>query len=280
MTILVTGARGNVGRRVLHRLYAAGHSLRASGRTPSELDVPDGVETVRLDLNDPGTFAAAFDGVTSVLLYAEPDGAEELMKAAKEAGVRHIVLLSSNTADLPDPENDPLGHHHIVVEEALVASGISYTLLRPGAFCSNALGWSYLIQQGAIDQVFPEAHTVPIHEDDIADVAVIALTEQKLVDEVVDLCGPESLTFRQQLAVIADVTGRDIEVRELTREQGEEQMSAWVEAPILASLLAQWEASNGKPLDASATAERITGKPARTFRQWVEENAAVFAPAA
>jgi uncharacterized protein YbjT (DUF2867 family) len=280
MTILVTGARGNVGRRVLHRLYAAGHSLRASGRTPSELDVPDGVAKVRLDLNDPSTFPAAFEGVTEVLLYAEPDGVEELMKAAKKAGVRHIVLLSSNTADLPDPENDPLGHHHIVVEKALVASGISYTLLRPGAFCSNAIGWSYLIQQGVIDQVFPDAHTVPIHEDDIADVAVVALTEQTLVNEVVDLCGPESLTFRRQLAIIAEVTGRDIEVRELTRAQGEEQMSAWVEAPILASLLAQWEAADGKPLDAGATAERITGKPARTFRQWVEENAALFGAAA
>lgn len=280
MTILVTGARGNVGRRVLHRLYAAGHSLRASGRTPSELDVPDGVAKVRLDLNDPSTFPAAFEGVTEVLLYAEPDGVEELMKAAKKAGVRHIVLLSSNTADLPDPENDPLGHHHIVVEKALVASGISYTLLRPGAFCSNAIGWSYLIEQGVIDQVFPDAHTVPIHEDDIADVAVVALTEQTLVNEVVDLCGPESLTFRRQLAIIAEVTGRDIKVRELTRAQGEEQMSAWVEAPILASLLAQWEAADGKPLDAGATAERITGKPARTFRQWVEENAALFGAAA
>lgn len=280
MTILVTGARGNVGSRVLHRLYAAGHSLRASGRTPSELDVPDGVAKVRLDLNDPSTFPAAFEGVTEVLLYAEPDGVEELMKAAKKAGVRHIVLLSSNTADLPDPENDPLGHHHIVVEKALVASGISYTLLRPGAFCSNAIGWSYLIEQGVIDQVFPDAHTVPIHEDDIADVAVVALTEQTLVNEVVDLCGPESLTFRRQLAIIAEVTGRDIEVRELTRAQGEEQMSAWVEAPILASLLAQWEAADGRPLDAGATAERITGKPARTFRQWVEENAALFGAAA
>ena len=274
MTILVTGARGNVGRRVLQRLYAAGHSLRASGRNPAELDVPEGVETVALDLNDPETFVAALAGVSKVLLYAEPDGIVKFLDEAEKAGVEQVVLLSSNTVGLPGADQDPLAHHHLVVEEAVVASGLSYTILRPGAFMSNAFGWSYSLQAGdTIDQVFPEAQVAPVHEDDIADVAVIALTEKKIQDEIVDLTGPESLTFRRELEIVGEVLGRKLVINALTREEGEAQMSNFVPPPVLTSLLNQWEAAVGVVADTSATAERITGKPARTFRQWVEEHA-------
>ena len=274
MTILVTGARGNVGRRVLQRLYAAGHSLRASGRNPAELDVPEGVETVALDLNDPETFVAALAGVSKVLLYAEPDGIVKFLDEAEKAGVEQVVLLSSNTVGLPGADKDPLAHHHLVVEEAVVNSGLNYTVLRPGAYMSNAFGWSYSLQAGdTIDQVFPEAQVAPVHEDDIADVAVVALTEKALQDEIVNLTGPESLTFRRELEIVGEVLGRKLVINELTREQGEAQMSNFVPPPILASLLAQWEAAVGVVADTSATAERITGKPARTFRQWVEEHA-------
>ncbi|WP_157984685.1 NAD(P)H-binding protein [Lentzea terrae] len=278
MTILVTGARGNVGRRVLQRLYAAGHSLRASGRNPAELDVPDGVETVALDLNDQETFVAALAGVSKVLLYAEPDGIAKFLDEAEKAGVEKIVLLSSSTVEGPGSENDPLAHHHKIVEDAVVASGLTYTILRPGAFMSNAFGWSYSLQAGdTIDQVFPEAQVAPVHEDDIADVAVVALTETSLENQTVLLTGPESLTFRQELEIIGEVLGRDLVINELTREQGEAQMSNFVPPPILASLLAQWEAAVGVVADTSATAERITGKPGRTFRQWVEEHGSFLA---
>jgi uncharacterized protein YbjT (DUF2867 family) len=278
MTILVTGARGNVGRRVLQRLYAAGHSLRASGRNPAELDVPEGVEKATLDLNDPETFVAALAGVSKVLLYAEPDGIVKFLDEAEKAGVEKVVLLSSNTVESPGAENDPLAHHHKVAEDAVVASGLAYTILRPGAFMSNAFGWSYSLKAGdTIDQVFPEAQIAPVHEDDIADVAVVALTEKSLDGQTVPLTGSESLTFRRQLEIVGEVLGRKLVINELSREEGEAQMSNFVPPPILASLLAQWEAAVGVVADTSATAERVTGKPARTFRQWVEEHGAFLA---
>jgi uncharacterized protein YbjT (DUF2867 family) len=278
MTILVTGARGNVGRRVLQRLYAAGHSLRASGRNPAELDVPEGVEKATLDLNDPETFVAALAGVSKVLLYAEPDGIVKFLDEAEKAGVEKVVLLSSNTVEGPGAENDPLAHHHKVAEDAVVASGLAYTILRPGAFMSNAFGWSYSLKAGdTIDQVFPEAQIAPVHEDDIADVAVVALTEKSLDGQTVPLTGSESLTFRRQLEIVGEVLGRKLVINALSREEGEAQMSNFVPPPILASLLAQWEAAVGVVADTSATAERVTGKPARTFRQWVEEHGAFLA---
>lgn len=278
MTILVTGARGNVGRRVLDRLHAAGHTLRASGRTPGELSVPAGVDTVRLDLNSPDTFDAALDGVDKVFLYAESDGAKDFFAAAAGAGVRHVVLLSSSTVGGPDAGTDALALLHAAVEDALAASALPATVLRPGAFDGNAFGWSDAIRRGQpVELPYTDAHTAPIHEGDIADVAAAALADGTLVGRTLTLTGPQSLTFREQLGILGELLGREIPVRELTRDQAVEQMGRFVPAPILASLLGQWAAGVGQPAATLDTVERVTGRPARTFRQWAGENLGAFA---
>ncbi|MFF2509104.1 SDR family oxidoreductase [Streptomyces sp. NPDC058067] len=276
MTILVTGARGNVGRRVLDRLHAAGHTLRASSRTPEELSVPAGVDAVRLDLNRPATFDAALSGVDKAFLYAESEGAKELFAAAARAGVRQIVLLSSSTVSGPHAGTDALAVAHAAVESALEASGVPRTVLRPGAFASNAFGWSHAVRAGEPVRIpFPDAHTAPIHEDDIADVAVAVLDGDAYLGRTLDLTGPRSLTFREQLGILAGVLGRDIPVHELTRDQAVEEMGQFVPPPILASLLDQWAEAVGRPATVLA-AERVTGRPARTFEQWAREHLGAF----
>ncbi|MEV6264968.1 NAD(P)H-binding protein [Streptomyces sp. NPDC051784] len=278
MTVLVTGARGGVGRRVLDRLHTAGHTVRASSRTPAELSVPAGVDVRRLDLNSPDTFEAALHGVVKVFLYAEAEGAKEFFAAAHGAGVRHIVLLSSSTVEGPDAAADPLARHHAVVEDALSASALPSTVLRPGAFAGNALGWSHAIRAGQpVELPYPDAHTAPVHEDDIADVAAAALTGETLIGRTLTLTGPRSLTFREQLAVLAELLGREIPVRELTREQAVEGMGRFMPAPVLTSLLAQWAAAVGKPAGTTGTVRDVTGRPGRTFRQWAGENLGAFA---
>ncbi|MFE4455630.1 NAD(P)H-binding protein [Streptomyces sp. NPDC056796] len=278
MTILVTGARGNVGRRVLERLHAAGHPLRASGRTPAELSVPAGVDTARLDLNGPDTFEAALRGVDKVFLYAESDGAKEFFAAAAEAGVRHVVLLSSSTVGGQDAASDPLAQHHAAVEDALLASALPGTVLRPGAFAGNAFGWSDAIRTGKpVELPYADAHTAPVHEDDIADVAVAALAGEAHLGRTLTLTGPESLTFREQLAVLGELLGREVPVRELTRDEAVERMGRFVPEPVLTSLLSQWAAAVGKPAGTTGTVQDLTGRPGRTFRQWAGENLGAFA---
>ncbi|WP_338672942.1 NAD(P)H-binding protein [Streptomyces sp. SCSIO 30461] len=280
MTILVTGARGNIGSQVVTRLHAAGGSLRASSRRSGDLAVPPGVQTVTLDLREPGTYRAALDGVTRVFLYAEPDGVADFLKAADEAGVRKVVVLSSNTVLLPGADQDPLARHHRVVEEAVFASGLPHVLLRPGAFASNALGWSTDIREGrAVQQPFADAQMAPVHDADVADVAAAALAEGSGMPEAVPLSGPQSLSFRAEVGIIADLLGREIHVRDMDRAEAAETMGRFVPPPVLTSLLDQWEAALAQPADTSATCEPWTGAPARTFRQWVEEHLGAFGDA-
>lgn len=277
MTTLVTGARGNIGSRVLRRLHAAGHDLRASARTPGDLTVPAGVDAVELDLGRPETFDTALKGVDRAFLYAEPAAARDLFEAAARAGVRHVVLLSSDTVSGPAAATDPLALHHAAVEDALTASAVPGTVLRPGAFAGNALGWSHAVAAGqAVRIPFPDAHTAPVHEDDIADVAVVALGDRSYAGRTLTFSGPRSLTFRQQLATIGALLGRPIPIHELTKDQAVKEMGRFMPPPVLASLLDQWSAAVDRPAEVHDV-KAVTGRPARTFEQWAREHLDAFA---
>ncbi|MFF4341795.1 SDR family oxidoreductase [Kitasatospora sp. NPDC001540] len=295
MTVLVTGARGQVGRAVLQQLHAAGRPVRAASARPAELAVPAGVPRVELVLNRPDTFAAALAGVRQVFLYPEPAGVDAFVAAAEAAGVEHVVLLSSASVLAPDAESDPLGAHNLAVERALTASGLSATLLRADAFASNALGWARPIGAGLpVELPYPEAHLAPIHPADIADVAVAALTDDAptgttptgttptnatrpgLRGRAVTLTGGQSLTLRAQVGVLAEVLGREVPVRTISRAEAERQLSRFMPAPMVGSLLSYWSAATAGPATVGDTTRSLLGTPERTFHQWAVENAAAF----
>ncbi|WP_171164943.1 NAD(P)H-binding protein [Streptomyces sp. I05A-00742] len=277
MTTLITGSRGKVGQTVIERLHSAGVAVRAASADPAALSVPDGVGTVELVLDRPETFEAALAGVRQVFLYPEPAGIHDLIKAAEAAGVEHVVLLSSASVLAPDAEDNPLAWHNLQVERALAEADFTVTFLRPDAFASNALGWAHFIGRGLpVPLAYPEASLAPIHPVDIADIAVHALTDASFAGRAVTLTGGRSLTFREQLAVIADVTGRDIAVEEITRAQAEEQMGRSMSAAMVGSLLGLWASATVTPVPVADTTETVLGTPARTFEQWARENAAAF----
>ncbi|WP_067827496.1 NAD(P)H-binding protein [Actinomadura kijaniata] len=277
MTILVTGSRGKVGRGVVARLHAAGLPVRAASAAPAELTVPDGVATAELRLDAPETFDAALDGVRQVFLYPEPSGIDAFVKSALAADVEHVVLLSSSSVLAPGAETDPLASPSLLVERALAASGLTGTFLRPDAFASNAFGWAHPISRGLpVELAYPDASLAPIHPDDIADIAVATLTGDLLRGRAATLTGAQALTFREQLAILSEATGRDIPLVEITHAEAEEQMARYMPAPMAASLLAlQKEAAEG-PAAIADTTGTLLGRPARTFRQWAAENAAAF----
>ncbi|WP_367129681.1 MULTISPECIES: hypothetical protein [Streptomyces] len=112
---------------------------------------------------------------------------------------------------------------------------------------------------------YPDAHIAPIHPEDIADIAVEALTGTCLTGRSVTLTGPESLSFREQLAVLTETLGREIPVEKISRA-----------APVIYSLLNLWEAADRGPAAIADTTHSLLGRPARTFRQWARENAGAF----
>ncbi|GAA1964173.1 SDR family oxidoreductase [Kitasatospora viridis] len=277
MTVLITGARGQVGRAVLRRLHAVGLPVRAASAHPADLTVPAGVETVELALDRPQTLPAALDGVRQVFLYPQPEGIEAFTGAARAAGVEHVVLLSSASVLGPDAETDPLASHSLLVERALLAAGLPSTLLRPDAFASNALGWCHAtVHHQPIQLAYPDAHIAPIHPEDIADVAVEALTGTTLRGRALALTGGQSLTFREQIAVLAEVLGREIPVETITRAQAEQQLGRFMPAAAAGSLLALWEAATAGPAPIADTTRTLLARPERTFRQWATENATAF----
>lgn len=270
--ILVTGATGQVGRHVAAGLRAAGADVRVSGRNP-------GPDAVYADLSDPASLPAALDGVTKVFLYVVPQGIEDFLAAARDAGVRQLVLLSSQTVVDSIPSRQPIAEMHQVVETAISESRIPYTFLRPENFATNILmwGWPEMIRAtGVLRFPFPESHSDAIHEQDIAAVAVRALTEPGHEGKAYFLTGPESVTQREQLELIGAAIGKSLRYEELTEAQARTAFAEFIPPWVLDAVFGWWIHSDGVPCPLTTEVERITGAPARSFKQWATDHAADF----
>lgn len=275
--ILVTGARGHVARAVVDHLLAAGVAVRAASRAPETASLPAPVEVVRADLSQPETLGPALEGVRRLFLYAEPRGIAGVLDAARAAGVEQIVLLSSSAVVARHPESSPIAQMHLVVEQAIVSSGLPWKFVRPGAFATNALQWAPSIKAaGVVRAPYPEAQMTPIHEQDIAAVAVAALTGRGHAGQAYVLTGPESLTQRRQVELIGEAVGRPIRFEELTSEQAREQLGRFIPPAIVETLLGYLAAADGVPAPVSNAVQEVTGRPARTFAEWAADHAAEF----
>lgn len=285
MTILVTGATGNVGRIVVERLVEAGEGVRALTRAPQSAGLPDAVEVVSGDLTEPPTLASALNGVDRMYLFPVARTARQVVGLAKQTGVRRIVVLSSG-AVTGGFDTD----FHLPVEQAVEDSGLEWTHVRPGEFMLNKLWlWGPSIRaESVVRDPFPEVAWCPVHESDIADVAVAALLDDGHHGRAYDLNGPELITRREQVRAIAAAIGRDVRLDVVTPERAREiYLKQGGFGADNADFLLGFEDYSGnesdpestKELDIGAfgplpTAERVTGRPARTFAEWARDHAA------
>ncbi|MEV0136775.1 NAD(P)H-binding protein [Dactylosporangium sp. NPDC050688] len=276
--ILVTGATGNVGRHVLTLLVVAGHDVRALSRSPQEAAWPAEVNVVAGDLADPASLDAALAGVESVFLFAVPGSGPAFVAAARRAGVRRVVLLSSGGVDDDaEVQDGPIATYHAEIEQALRGSGLAWTFLRPDVFAANTMMWAGQTRSGdVIRGAYAEAASAPVHEADIAAVAVAALTEDGHAGQVYRLTGPQSRTHAEQAAILGEALGRPIRYAELPVETVRQAMSAHVPAPILEDIFATWAASVGRTAATTADIEKVTGRPARSYHDWALDHAAAF----
>ena len=269
MTIVVFGARGSVGRQVLDGLQAAGKQVRAASREPSAEFGPQ-VETVVADLDRPETLARALAGATGAFLYAHPAGIDGFVAEAKAAGLRRVALLSSGAVTRPGAENNPIARRHRAVEEALERSDLEWTFVRGGLFATNAIGlWSRSIRaEGKVLLPYPEAQSAPVHEADLAALAVVALAAGGLGGKAYTLAGPESLTLREQVAAIGAAVGRPIAVEVVPEQVARATMAEGMPDFAVTAILRNWAAAGDRPAETSSLIPQLVGRPARTFAQW------------
>ncbi|CAM4046607.1 NAD(P)H-binding protein [Kibdelosporangium persicum] len=283
MRVLVTGATGNVGRHVTASLVEAGIPVRVLTRDPAK--APEGVEVVRGDLRKPS--GAWFDGVDRLYLFPEPATAAQVVDLAKGAGVRRIVVLSSGavTGGLDTT-------FHLPVEQAVERSGLEWTHVRPGEFAANKVSlWGPSIRaERVVRDANPDAAWFPVHEQDVADVAVKALVEDGHTGKAYDVNGPELVSLRDQVRAIARALGEDVRFEQVTPEQAREiYVAQGGFAAEAADFLLGFTDYDGNPADPGQvadfdpsllgplpTAEAVTGRPARTFAQWARDRVADF----
>ncbi|ORT56569.1 NAD(P)H-binding protein [Streptomyces sp. CB03238] len=277
--ILVTGATGNVGRHVVAELAARGEKARLLVRDAGRARNLEAVDVVEGDLTRPWTLPAALDGVTAVFLFAVPGSGPSFVEAARRAGVLRVVMLSSDAVeDSVAEQPNPIAAYHAEIEQALTGSNLQWTLLRSSHMATNALSWARQIRTGDVVRgPYAGAAAAPVHEADLAAVAVRALTGDNHAGRAYRITGPQSLTAAEQVALIGEALGRPLRYEELPPEVAREQMAAYVPAFLLDALLRGWADSVGKAAAVTAVVEEITGRPARTFAQWARDHAADFA---
>jgi uncharacterized protein YbjT (DUF2867 family) len=269
MTILVTGATGNIGRMVVDHLVAAGASdIRALTTDPARAALPAGVQVAVGYLRRVETLPAALEGVDRMYLAPTPETVGEVLRRAVDAGVRHVVDLSG------EPES-----WWGSVCDAVEASGLAWTHLWPGDFMENATAWAPQIRAtGEVREPFPRSASAPIAMDDVAAVAAAALTadEGTYNGRALSLTGPETLTRLELVQRIGDALGRHIPFVTVSRDEAVEAFAsamgdtaAWYVDNVLAGFAEH-------PVPANRVVQEVTGAPATTFADWAHSHAHLF----
>jgi (4-alkanoyl-5-oxo-2,5-dihydrofuran-3-yl)methyl phosphate reductase len=279
-TILVTGARGNIGSRVVDKLVKSGANVRVLLRQPTAAADRPSVEVVRGSYDDAAAVTAAMAGVSRALfITAGPELARHdgvLALAAKAAGVEHIVKLSVMGARAGASEI-PAWHHD--GEERIKATGLATTFVRPGSFASNARGWAGSLR--ATGKAFGALGTAAlpvIHPDDIADVAVLALTAPGHAGKIHEITGPACLTPAEQVAILGKIVGKPFTYVNVDDDAAVRGMiDAGMPRPMAEAMIHLVQALRGAGrIPPSEVVPQLLGRPARTFEQWATENAATF----
>lgn len=277
--ILVTGATGNVGRELVPLLLEAGQQVRVLTRDVRKVEhlLPH-VEIAEGDLDRPESLAPAMRGVSRVYLLAHGAQQANALDAAKGAGVRHIVKMSTLQTGVT-----PIlgaGRAHYLLEEELRRSGLGWTFLRPTMFNGNTVWWfAHQIKTTGVVR-FPggSGRVSPIDAYDIAAVAAAALTQEGHEGQAYALTGPELHTMGELVHVLADVLQSPIQYEDIPVEALVEQMRKGGRPEDLLAMMEETLTGirTNRFAMISEDVERVTGRRPRTFVEWARANVASF----
>lgn len=276
MTIVVTGATGNVGRPLVAELVTAGARVRAVTRTPDTAGFPSSVEVV-------GSAADALPGASAVFLNSRALGERlpEVVSQCLRAGVEKLVALSAINAD-DDFSRQPSrfrGDRNREVEQLAVGSGLAWVSLRPGVFATNFAGmWSAQLRAGdVVAGPYAAASSAPIVESDIASVAARALLTDDLVGQRIPLTGPHAFTNTELVEVIGAVLGRRLQYWEAPKDLVRQRfIDIGLGAEFADAYMAMQAETLEKPALVTHDVEKILGRPATSFAHWVSQHRELF----
>ncbi|MFJ6604981.1 NAD(P)H-binding protein [Streptomyces lydicus] len=274
-TTLVIGATGTTGSRTTAQLIAAGHRAKAASRRATPLP---GAEPVRFDWYNPATFGDALTGTDRVYLVppvGDPDPAAVMLpflQQARTAGVRRAVLLSSSAI----PEGGPAVG---AVHQALPGLFDEWAVLRPSWFMQNFTGThahaDSIREHGVILTAAGTGRVGFVDADDIAAVAVRALTDDPSPDTDLVLTGPEALSHDDIAAIVTQTTGRPVAHRHLTYDDLRDRLAAVMPLEFATMLADMDRAIAGGAEDRiTDSVQRVTGRPPHDFRAVAERELA------
>lgn len=291
--IAIVGVTGSTGTQLLRELVGGGHHVRVLARDLARAEAltstvrtqASRVDFVRVDLEDPATFAAALEGVTKCYVaVGGPTGTPNLVDAecsfidaARAAGIAHYVKVSGIDARPESPARIQQWHGRIV--EHLVASGLGYTILEPSFFMQNLLGLVPAIHAGVLPLPTGAGRAALIDARDISRVAAKVLTSEGHVGKRYVLTGPELLDHGEAARVLQRVLERPVMFQDVPEEAFEASLRGAGLPPWFASLLADAYAQVFRRDGAARVTndvERLTGVRPSTLAAFVVEHRAAF----
>jgi uncharacterized protein YbjT (DUF2867 family) len=276
--LVVTGATGNVGRTLVSVLANTGAAVTAVSRGRRPVAVPEAIRHHRADLEDPQSLRGALAGADAMFLLVEGAGANldgpEIIKVATEAGVKRIVLQSSQAVGTRPGAASHAPLH--AIEDHVRRSGLGWTILRPGGFASNAFAWADAIRSGrTVAAPFGDVGLPVVDPDDIAEVAAMALRGGH-DGHTYELTGPVLSTPRQRVADLAAALGEPIRFVEQPPDEARRQMLTFMPPPVVEGTLAILGAPTAHEQRISPDVTEVLGRPPRPFTEWAARNIDAF----
>jgi uncharacterized protein YbjT (DUF2867 family) len=283
--ILVTGSTGNVGTQLVKELVARYTPFRALVRTNMDAERlrAQGIETIIGDFAEPESLRVALQGIERVFLLCssgpmQPALEETVVNEAKRAGVRHLVKLSILAAD--SQSECVFFRWHGQSEEAIQASGLEYTFLRPNSFMQSFVrDFAYSIaQEGEFRVPVADGKISFIDARDIAAVAAIVLRERGHEGRTYDLTGPVALSYADAATLLSVRLGKQVNYISVPANAARQEI--WLQGMplwLVDGLMALFDfARQGKAAVVSPVVKQVTKSNPRTLEAYFHENIQAF----
>ncbi len=285
-TLLVTGAAGKLGRLTIETLIGVTtDKIVAGSRDPAKLAdlAARGVETRRIDFDDPASLASGFAGVDRLLIISSDaldrrlEQQQRAVAAAKAAGVKHIVYTS-----MPKPEPGSaivFAGDHYGTEQAIKASGVPYTILRVSWYQETLLmGLPNALKGGQWFSAAGQGKVSHVAREDAARAAAAALAATGDESATYDITSDEAFTTEEIAALAAKATGKPLKVVPVSDEQLIEGLKAHGVPAPMAAFIACFDTNTrlGGTATPTDAVKKLTGRTPRRLETYLVEHRAEF----